>query len=235
LKVLIKKFLESFGYKISKYDTFSSIDIIKNQFDKKRDITIFDIGGHYGQSAELYRKLFKKALIYSFEPYPESYKVLSSLKIDNFKTYNIGFSDKPSRQKLLINENKTSTNSILPFSRSANKVWGLKSLENSKGVFCDFDTVDNFCSKRKINQIDFMKIDVQGAEYLVLEGAKKALLNKDIKLIQLEVISGDTYIGQKSIGFYINLLESYGYKLKNFSDSIVKKGILVQTDLFFIA
>ena len=33
-----------------------------------------------------------------------------------------------------------------------------------------------------------MKIDVQGAEYLVLEGAHNTLLDKKIKLIQLEVI-----------------------------------------------
>ena len=235
MKVLIKKLLKRFGYKISKIDPFSSIDIIKNQFNKNSEITIFDIGAHHGQSAKIYRDLFSNALIYSFEPYPYSYNILSNLKMDRFTTYNIGFSNKKSKEALLINEKKDSTNSLFPFSNNASKVWGLKSLENSKSVMCDFDTIDNFCSKEFINQIDFMKIDVQGAEYLVLEGAKEALLDKTIKLIQLEVISGDTYIGQKSIGFYINFLESYGYKLKMFSDNIIKNGILVQSDLFFIS
>ena len=88
-------------------------------------------------------------------------------------------------------------------------------------------------NEEDITKVDFMKIDVQGAEYLVLDGAKEALLKKKIKVIQLEVIFGDTYVGQKSIGFYINLLESYGYKFKNFSDNIVIKGNLLQSDLFF--
>ena len=78
-----------------------------------------------------------------------------------------------------------------------------------------------------------MKIDVQGAEYLVLDGAKDLLSNKNIKVIQLEVILGDTYKGQKTIGYYINLLESYEYKLKTFSDFVIKNGSLIQTDLIF--
>ena len=52
-------------------------------------------------------------------------------------------------------------------------------------------------------------------------------------MIQFEVIIGDTYKGQKSIGFYINFLEKYGYKFKNFSDVVIRDGVLVQTDLFF--
>ena len=47
------------------------------------------------------------------------------------------------------------------------------------------------------------------------------------------MIFGDTYVGQKSIGFYINLFESYGYKFKIFSDNIIINGKLVQSDLFF--
>ena len=54
-----------------------------------------------------------------------------------------------------------------------------------------------------------------------------------IKIIQLEVIIGNTYKSQKSIGFYISLLESYGYRFINFSDSVVRSGTLIQSDLFF--
>ena len=61
----------------------------------------------------------------------------------------------------------------------------------------------------------------------------KNIVAKKIKVIQLEVIIGHTYKGQKSIGFYLNLLESYGYKLINFSDSVFRNGKLIQSDLFF--
>ena len=84
-----------------------------------------------------------------------------------------------------------------------------------------------------IKIIDYMKIDTQGSEYLVLDGAKELLSKKVMKNIQLEVILGDTYKGQKTIGFYMNLLESYGYKLKTMADLLINNGSLIQTDLFF--
>ena len=233
MKDFLKKILKKFRYKVKKKDEFSSLEIIKNLFDKKSEIIIFDVGAHFGQSTKNYRNLFKNAMIYAFEPSSKSYKVLSSLKINKFKAFNIGFSNKKSMEKLLVNSEKTTTNSLLPFSSSAKNVWGLDSLGNTEIIFSSFNTIDNFLNEEKINYIDFMKVDVQGAEYLVLEGAKEALLKKKIKVIQLEVIFGDTYIGQKSIGFYINLLESYGYKFKIFSDNIVINGKLIQSDLFF--
>ncbi len=78
-----------------------------------------------------------------------------------------------------------------------------------------------------------MKIDTQGSEYLVLDGAKEILSKKVFKNIQLEVILGDTYKGQKTIGFYMNLLENYGYRFKIMTDFCIKNGSLIQTDLFF--
>ena len=46
------------------------------------------------------------------------------------------------------------------------------------------NTLDNFCYKNKIKKIDFLKIDVEGYEYMVLQGAKKII--KDVKYIMIE-------------------------------------------------
>ena len=236
MKFLIIKLLRYFGYKISRIENFinlSSLDIIKTLFEKKDKIIIFDVGASIGQSTKNYRRIFPNSLIYAFEPFPEAYKFLSALNIKNYRAFNFGFSSKKSEEDFFINSEKLTTNSLLLFSKNASNVWGNESLSNMKKTHCNFDTIDNFVSEYKIQQIDFMKIDVQGAEYLVLEGAKNTLLQKIIKIIQIEVILGDTYVGQKSIGFYISLLESYGYKFKNFSDNIVINGKLIQSDLFF--
>ena len=235
MKGLIQKIFKFFGYQIVNIDTLlnvtlSSDEIIKKLCDQKSDLVIFDIGAHIGQSAKKYRKIFEIAEIFSFEPYFKSYETLSSIKIDRFRAYNFGFSNIKSQEKFLVNL-RSGTNSLLPFSKD--NVWGFKPSDSLATIVCDFDTIDNFCKTNNIELIDFIKIDVQGSEYLVLSGAKETLLNKKIKVIQFEVIIGDTYKGQKSIGFYINFLEKYGYKLKNFSDVVLRDGVLIQTDLFF--
>ena len=78
---------------IDKY--FHQVKILN--FLKKNKVTIrsfFDIGAHIGESSKKYCQLFKNAQIYSFEPSPDSYKVLNTLNFKNLKIYNFGFSNK---------------------------------------------------------------------------------------------------------------------------------------------
>ena len=123
----------------------------------------------------------------------------------------------------------------MPFDKGADKVWGgrgnLKSLAKVK---CKFITLDQFLLEKKINKIDFLKRDVQGYEFEILKGAKKTLTNKKIKMIEIEFICGKTYAGQKTIAYYFNLWEKYGYKLKNITDIIHNNENIIQMQLFFI-
>ena len=55
MKHFLKKIFKYFDYKISRNNNFSnvsSIDILSNVFDRKDDITIFDVGAHVGQSTK---------------------------------------------------------------------------------------------------------------------------------------------------------------------------------------
>jgi FkbM family methyltransferase len=64
----------------------------------------------------------------------------------------------------------------LPPTESTN--WGTASLLHDQGgesVEVKSTTVDHFCMGKGLKRLDFMKIDVEGAEHLVLEGARKAL------------------------------------------------------------
>ena len=45
--------------------------------------------------------------------------------------------------------------------------------------------MDNYCQKNKIKKIDVLKIDTEGSEVEVLEGAKNILKNTNILLIEV--------------------------------------------------
>ena len=236
MKTLIQKFLAKFGYQLRKIDMFpspSSISVLVSLFGKDEKIIIFDVGAHRGESAKKYKIFFKNAEIFSFEPFDQSFNVLKRLNITKFKPFNIGLSDKKSLENFSINK-ASETNSLLRLSGNAKHVWG-----NNFGLSqidikqFNFNTLDEFCKENFVNYIDFLKLDVQGAEFKVLKGAHKSLMEKKIKVIQLEVIISKTYVGQKSLAYYINLLEGYGYKLIVLSDCTFVNGELVQTDLFF--
>ena len=235
MKTFIHKLFSLFGYKITKSDSYlanSSNYIVSNLFNKDFQLIIFDIGANVGQSAEKYSSLYKNATIFSFEPALKEYEILKTKNIKNLKPFNIGFSNRKTQENFFVNQ-ASATSSLLPLSEKAEKVWQNNQLKNIDMITCDFDTLDNFCNDMNIKNIDFMKIDTQGSEYLVLDGAKELLSKKVIRNIQLEVILGDTYKGQKTIGYYMNLLENYGYKLKAISDITISNGSLICTDLFF--
>lgn len=73
------------------------------------------------------------------------------------------------------------------------------------------ETLSNYCSAFDVKLIDFLKIDTEGADYLVLLGAEQLLKEKRIKFIQVEnaehiLLSGYTFDD------LTKYLKSFGYK-----------------------
>jgi FkbM family methyltransferase len=208
--------------------------VLLNCFTRNAPLIIFDVGAHWGESAKHYKQLFKNSNIYSFEPFSEAYNELSKLKMPNFHPLNFGLSDENKNETFNINIG-TATNSLLDLDENARKLWGDREILTPKSkVNCEFRTLDSFCLENDIEFIDFLKIDVQGAEYRVLKGANGMLTKKAIKAIQVEVFFGDSYKGQKPIEYYIPLIQSYGYKLKMLCDFQIINNDLLQADLFFV-
>jgi Methyltransferase FkbM domain len=50
----------------------------------------------------------------------------------------------------------------------------------------DMTTLDDFCSGAKIDNIDFLKIDVEGGEFDVLLGAQEMIARRSIAIIHFE-------------------------------------------------
>jgi FkbM family methyltransferase len=71
-------------------------------------------------------------------------------------------------------------------------------------------TLDGYCKSNSTTCIDFLKIDVEGAEFMVLEGAKGLLNDKRIKFIQLEHAEHIEVTGKK-FSDVIDYLKSFGY------------------------
>jgi hypothetical protein len=70
-------------------------------------------------------------------------------------------------------------------------------------------TLDLLLSKLNIDILDYLKIDTEGAELLILNGAKESLENKKINCIQIEygVPYEDTGYSIQDILDYLNQYE----------------------------
>ena len=187
--------------------------------DKKKPI-LFDIGGHIGESIIFLRQLFPDALIFSFEPDPDSFLNLKAFADKKTFCFNLALSD--SEGQVDFFRNKIShTNSLLPVNinskdsiylekvRNQTEKWDTSRF-NSKSVVNSV-RLDGFCGEEKIEAIDLLKVDVQGAETKVLKGAGKIL--ERVENLILEISFFDYYSQQSSFYDVEKIIGPFGFKL----------------------
>lgn len=197
-------------------------DLLK-LFKKNDKLTILDIGGCEGEESIRYSRIFPFSSIYIFEPLPENQKLVAE-NVIKYKAENVvlvpfavsedeGFSQfyissgHPENQPNDLDwdfGNKSS--SLLPPKNNPHK-W----LNFNHTITVNTITLSVFLINNKINCIDFIHMDVQGAELKVLIGAKDFI--KKIKAIWLEVADVELYKSQPLRNDIENFMNSNGFYL----------------------
>ena len=197
---------------------------------------IFDVGAHHGHLAQKFRHLFPAALIYAFEPFPASFETLKTNlpKTLDINVLNLGLAD--SRGLRLFHSNNSSvTNSLLATDVHGSETWGQGLLETAETIEAEFETLDSILSSMNIPRIDILKLDVQGAEPLVMAGSIEACRQGKIKIIYAEIIIQPTYVGQMRADRLLGTFYDYGFELFNiYNPSYTRKGLIRQVDVLFV-
>ena len=187
-KRVIQKLLNFFGYKISKnkQNKFKNFDFIIKKILRRRKINIIDIGANKGQTIERFKKIFSEAKIYAFEPTKNLAEKLDKIYMEdeNVKIFNKAVGDKNGKNNF-FNYSNNELNSLYEI-----KDLNFKSYVKTK---CEVISLDKFCLDNNIEKIDILKIDTQGNEKKILEGAKKSLKKGVFQIIELEIILGEYY------------------------------------------
>ncbi len=193
---------------------------------------LVDAGAYVGETSLKLRDHFSDATIHALEPFPDSYdRLCAAVESDPLThTHQIALGATTRSVALHVNAGQA-TNSLLPSHESGASFWGEGLLETQDTVIVPALTLDEFCARQNIGHIDLLKLDVQGAEYDVLEGAAGLLDSQAIDFVFLEVLIAPTYQGQHALSEYLSLLESHGYALFGFYDLVHHQGRLIQLDM----
>lgn len=183
-------------------------------FHKQDKLTIFDVGAYIGRTSKMYRRIFPNATIYSFEPFPDSFEKLRKLAATGLITpYQLAFSDRSGRTKLYVSSDP-SCNSFFPRPKSGTKYYPDKA-RNTSQIQVETISIDGFCSEKNIPAIDILKLDVEGAEIKVLNGAAAKLAKQSVELIYTEVMFVAHYDGGCIFHELSSFLSRHGYTLFN--------------------
>jgi len=240
---LVQSMLKPFGYRIARLQGAAATpkDGTGEAYDVQRRLvtnpnpTIFDVGAHIGDVTRSYKRLFPDACIHSFEPFPESYEQLERAVsgMPSIHCHRLAISDSNGTMTLKANAS-AATNSLLAVDERASGYWGTGLLDTHAQIAIETVTLDSFCAQEGIDHIDILKLDVQGAEFAVLEGAGELLSAARISLVYMELILVPTYQGQKSFREYLELFEAKNYRLLDFYNPVRSDSRLLQVDLIFV-
>jgi len=155
-------------------------DGIYNDVLNRTGMVIIDMGANVGIITDHMRKFASK--VYAIEPSPEHFAALSKNKAffgwDNVELFNVAVADHNGEMFLAFESSNRTCNSI-----TNNYGQG--------GVMVKTVALDSFFEDNGIDEVDFIKMDVEGADDLILRSAGFAKVSPKIKAIEVEFHHSD--------------------------------------------
>lgn len=234
LDCTIQNIFRKFGFQIHRIKKSSPIEQITASLNSFAIDLVLDVGANQGQFGRDIRNAGYAGKIASFEPLPAAHTALLAISNNDPGWYihpRCALGDSNGKIEINISENSVSS-SILPM-LELHRTSEPKSVYHGKERVPIF-TLDTVAGPYlRHAQAPFLKIDTQGYEWQVLEGARAILPNLCGVLLELSLTP--LYEGQHLWRDLIDWLEAEGFELwalhPGFSD--LKVGRSLQVDGVF--
>lgn len=169
---------------------------------------VLDIGAHVGYHSIAYAKMNEQLKVIAFEPQKNIY----SLLVHNIE--NNGYKDRISTMNVCVGHKiiNTTLSPLLERPELGQNIYNMGGAHLGFGdIPINMITVDSL----NLPKVDYMKIDVEGSEHLVVYGAENTIKKfkpvihfEDLNTLDTTFIKS---IGAENIPNIYDLLKSYGY------------------------
>lgn len=177
-------------------------------FDPK---VVFDVGANEGDWSVLVRQILPAADLHAFEVVDETYRKLVA-KVGpgpKFFANPFGLSNESGHIQIHVYGRSNRLSSYLPYPHGDHEV-----------IPCPVMAGGAYLLEKGIEHIDLLKVDVEGAERLVLNGFEEALCEHRIDVVQFEYGKA-SILSHYLLRDYYQLFEQRGYSVgKLFPDGV---------------
>jgi FkbM family methyltransferase len=195
------------------------------RFCDKQNLTIFDVGACECLDSIRYQRMFPSANIHAFEANPRNVtrakETLAKFGHEEVILNGVALSDKIGELDFFCSEGVpegklndehwdygNKSGSILePDMEKIRSVWTWLNFQKQEKIPCT--TLAAYCEANEIRKIDLLHLDVQGAELMVLQGARPMI--QAIDAIWLEVSSERFHVGQAVADDLHFFLKQHGF------------------------
>jgi FkbM family methyltransferase len=140
--------------------------------------TVLDVGANVGNWSLMAANLLPEATIYALEVVPNTAGELQARvgQHNRIRCFNLGLAERTGTLSLRYDPAASTHATFTDYPHS----WTGERIE------CPVMRADDFLAQQGIAQVDFMKVDVEGAEHLVLQGMENYLRDQRVRLVQFE-------------------------------------------------
>jgi FkbM family methyltransferase len=206
----ITKILYSRQHLLSQRKSFEYDTLTKYSKLIKKGDTVLDIGANVGIFSLLGAKLVgNKGKVYAFEPSRLTFEALNKNielnKIQNVFTQKLALSNTEGSIKMGDSEN------------DALNFIDVKNV-NNEGETVEMKTLDNWLDINKLHVVNFIKIDIEGAEFLCFKGATRMLKNMQPTII-MECNEKWCNRFDYTVFDLLNFLNGFGYTFEQYEEA----------------
>ena len=143
-----------------------------------RPDVILDIGGHIGTASIFLANRFPNAQIYTFEPLPDNFFLLSKNleQLGNVKAFPFALGDKEGEFDIYTCEDETNLGGYSLHDRPRDSINA--GIDLSKQITVEVKPVSNILADLRISKIDLIKIDTEGSEFDILTSIDPDILGR---------------------------------------------------------
>jgi 2-O-methyltransferase len=172
---------------------------------------IIEAGAHIGRDTLKIHKLWPLSTIHAFEPVPILFDQLKIAVADkpNVHCYQLALSDHTGTETLYVSDAQhTAISSLFKPACIAQE----KPSVHFTPIMVNTITLDDWAEKYNVDHVDFMWLDMQGAELQALQVAPKVL--KNVKVLLIEVSLTERYKDNPLYNEVKSWLEKQGFLLE---------------------
>lgn len=165
--------------------------------------TIVDVGANFGIHSIAFCVRAPDAYVYSFEPNPRTHQALLG---------NIALNECAERIKA-IRMAVGAQDGMVPFSDTDDPATNRIVDVAEPHVSVPATTLECFSKSEGLSSIDFLKVDVEGAEVDLLEGAASLFTSGSIRGGMIEICPGNLKLFNRSVSDIVQFFGDAGYEL----------------------
>jgi FkbM family methyltransferase len=180
---------------------------------------VCDVGANTGQSVKTYLKQFPGSQIFCFEPVAATFDQLHAKfgGYDEVELVRVALgAAKGTGSMVLVGEPDRFYLQIINDSSDSTTAEKLESVS--------IDTLDDFCDRRGIDFINYLKVDTEGGDLDVLKGATRLLKRQSVDVVEVE--AGMNCRNRRHVPFdaFVRFFEECGYYISSVSTNRLTSG-----------